>query len=131
MVELADNEPLLECWLALGVEVSTAYAVYWTYWDPLELAEFHVPIVDAIRAGDAARAGAEARKHVRRTEQVVRRRTRARARRGRRPLADAAEVLDRAADAFGERRRLQRAEEALEQRRLERLGERERRRRAT
>ena len=77
MVELADNEPLLQSWLVLGVEVSTAFAVYWTYWDPLELAEFHVPILEAIRADDAARAGAEARKHVRRTEQVVRRRTRA------------------------------------------------------
>ncbi len=75
MVEMADNEPLLQCWLVLGVEVSTAFAVYWTYWDQLDLAEFHVPIVEAIRAGDAARAGAEARKHVRRTERVVRRRT--------------------------------------------------------
>jgi len=77
MVEMADNEPLLQCWLVLGVEVSTAFAVYWTYWDQLDLAEFHVPIVEAIRAGDAARSGAEARKHVRRTERVVRRRTRA------------------------------------------------------
>jgi DNA-binding GntR family transcriptional regulator len=77
VVELAANVPLLDCWLALGVEVSTAFAVYWTYWDPLELAEFHVPILEAIRAGDAPRAGAEARRHVRRTEQVVRRRTRA------------------------------------------------------
>ena len=74
-VEMADNEPLLQCWLILGVEVSTAFAVYWTYWDQMDLAEFHVPIVEAIRAGDAARAGAEARKHVRRTERVVRRRT--------------------------------------------------------
>lgn len=76
MVELADNEPLLQSWLVLGLEVSTAFAVYWTDWDQAELAEFHVPIVEAIRAGDAARAGAEARKHVRRTERVVRRRTR-------------------------------------------------------
>ena len=77
VVEMADNEPLLQCWLVLGVEVSTAFAVYWTYWDQMDLAEFHVPIVEAIRAGDPARAGAEARKHVRRTERVVRRRTRA------------------------------------------------------
>jgi DNA-binding FadR family transcriptional regulator len=40
----------------------------------MELVDFHAPIVDAIRARDAARAGAEARRHVRRTEQVVRRR---------------------------------------------------------
>ena len=77
VVELAHNELLLQSWLVLGIEVSTAFAVYWTYWDQSELAEFHVPIVEAIRAGEVARAGAEARKHVRRTERVVRRRTRA------------------------------------------------------
>src|ERR687898_1041481 len=77
VIELADNEPLLQSWLVLGVEVSTAFATYWTYWDQTDLAEFHVPILDAIRDGDVARAGAEARKHVRRTERVVRRRTRA------------------------------------------------------
>lgn len=77
MVELAGNEPLLQSWLVLGVEVSTAFAVYWTFWDQSDLAEFHVPIVEAIRAGDSAKAGSEARKHVRRTERVVRRRTRA------------------------------------------------------
>lgn len=76
MVQMADNEPLLQSWLVLGVEVSTAFAVYWTFWEQEDLAEFHVPIVEAIRSGDAARAGSEARKHVRRTERVVRRRTR-------------------------------------------------------
>jgi DNA-binding GntR family transcriptional regulator len=77
VVEMAENEPLLQSWLVLGVEVSTAFATYWTYWDQADLAEFHVPIVESIRDGDPARAGAEARKHVRRTERVVRRRTRA------------------------------------------------------
>jgi DNA-binding GntR family transcriptional regulator len=77
MVELAENEPLLQSWLVLGIEVSTAFAVYWTFWDQIDLAEFHVPIVEAIRVGDSVRAAAEARKHVRRTERVVRRRTRA------------------------------------------------------
>jgi len=76
LVEVAGNEPLLQSWLVLGIEVSTAFAVYWTDWEQEELAEFHVPIVEAIRAGDVTRAGAEARKHVRRTERVVRRRTR-------------------------------------------------------
>ena len=76
LVELAGNEPLLQSWLVLGIEVSTAFAVYWTDWEQEELSEFHVPIVEAIRAGDVTRAGAEARKHVRRTERVVRRRTR-------------------------------------------------------
>jgi DNA-binding GntR family transcriptional regulator len=81
MVEMADNEPLLQSWLVLGIDVSTAFATYWTYWEQADLADFHVPIVEAIRAGDASRAGAEARKHVRRTERVVRRRTQANARR--------------------------------------------------
>lgn len=76
VVEMAGNEPLLQSWLVLGIEVSTAFAVYWTDWDQEELAEFHVPIVESIRAGDSVRAGAEARKHVRRTERFVRRRTR-------------------------------------------------------
>jgi DNA-binding GntR family transcriptional regulator len=76
MVELACNEPLLQSWLVLGVEVSTAFATYQTLWDQTELAEFHVPILEAIRAGDSRRAGAEARKHVRRTERVVRQRIR-------------------------------------------------------
>jgi len=76
VIEMAENEPLLQSWLTLGIEVSTAFATYWTYWDQTDLAEFHVPIVDAIRAGDATRAAAEARKHVRRTERVVRRRVR-------------------------------------------------------
>lgn len=81
MVEMAGNEPLLQSWLVLGVEVSTAFATYQTFWDQTELAEFHVPIVEAIRAGDSRRAGAEARKHVRRTERVVRQRIRAARRR--------------------------------------------------
>jgi DNA-binding GntR family transcriptional regulator len=81
VLEMADNEPLLQSWLVLGVEVSTAFATYWTYWEQTSLAEFHVPIVEAIRDGDAVRAGAEARKHVRRTERVVRRRTKAAGRR--------------------------------------------------
>jgi DNA-binding GntR family transcriptional regulator len=75
LIELADNEPLLQSWLVLGIEVSTAFATYWTYWDQLDVAEFHVPIVEAIRARDPARAASEARKHVKRTERVVRRRT--------------------------------------------------------
>ncbi|HET8743767.1 MAG TPA: GntR family transcriptional regulator [Gaiella sp.] len=75
VVEMAGNEPLLRAWLVLGIDLSTAFATYWTFWGPADLAEFHVPILEAIRAGDVSRAGAEARKHVRRTERVVRRRT--------------------------------------------------------
>lgn len=78
VAELSGNRPLLRAWVALGIEVPTAFAVYWTYFDPIELVEFHVPIMEAIREGDVARAGAEARAHVRRTEKVVRRRRRER-----------------------------------------------------
>ena len=74
LVEASGNPLLLQSWAALGVEVPTAFGVYWTYFDAMELVEFHMPIVEAIRAQDAAKAGAEARRHVRRTEQVVRRR---------------------------------------------------------
>jgi len=81
VVEMAGNEPLLQSWLVLGIEVSTAFATYWTFWDQVDLAEFHVPIVEALRAGEPSRAGAEARKHVRRTENVVRRRVKAAKRR--------------------------------------------------
>jgi DNA-binding GntR family transcriptional regulator len=81
VVEMAENEPLLQSWLVLGIEVSTAFGTYWTYWDQADLAEFHVPIVEAIASGSPARAASEARKHVRRTERVVRRRVRAAARR--------------------------------------------------
>jgi DNA-binding GntR family transcriptional regulator len=80
LVEASGNKALVSAWLALGVEVPTAFGVFWTYFDPHELAEFHVPIVEAVRAGDATAAAREARKHVRRTEDVVRRRRRERAR---------------------------------------------------
>ena len=76
VVEASGNRVLLQAWLALGIEVPTAFGVYWTYFDAMELVEFHVSIMEAIRSGDPARAGAEARAHVRRTEKVVRRRRR-------------------------------------------------------
>ena len=80
MVEMADNEPLLQSWLVLGIDVHGIRDLL-DVLGPVDLADFHVPIVDAIRSGDASRAGAEARKHVRRTERVVRRRTQANAKR--------------------------------------------------
>jgi DNA-binding GntR family transcriptional regulator len=81
LVEASGNRALLQSWLALGVEVPTAFGVYWTYFDPQQIVDFHPPILDAVRAGDTRRAALEARAHVRRTETVVRRRRRARTRR--------------------------------------------------
>ena len=80
-MEGSGNKSLLSAWLALGVEVPTAFGVFWTYFDRMELVEFHVPILEAVRSGDATAAAREARKHVRRTEDVVRRRRRERPRR--------------------------------------------------
>ncbi|MFN0156014.1 MAG: GntR family transcriptional regulator [Gaiella sp.] len=87
VVEGAGNPALTAAWLALGVEVPTAFAVFWTYWEPMELVDFHLPILQAVEAGDSAAAGREARQHVKRTEQVVRRRARERARSGEPELA--------------------------------------------
>ena len=92
VVQGADNEALLAAWLALGIEVPTAFGVFWTYFDRMELVEFHVPILEAVRAGNPAAAAREARRHVKRTEDVVRRRRRERARAAvedRVPAADA------------------------------------------
>ena len=74
VVEGSGNRMLLQSWVALGIEVPTAFGIYHTYFDAAELVEFHVPILEAVRDRDPARAGAEARRHVRRTEKVVRRR---------------------------------------------------------
>jgi DNA-binding GntR family transcriptional regulator len=76
VVESAGNPVLLRAWLALGIEVPTAFGVYWTYFERMELVEFHISIVEAIRSRDPSRAGAEARAHVRRTEKVIRKRRR-------------------------------------------------------
>jgi DNA-binding GntR family transcriptional regulator len=78
LVTASGNKPLLSAWLALGVEVPTAFGVFWTYFDRMELVDFHVPILEAVRSGDAVAAAREARRHVRRTEDVVRRRRRER-----------------------------------------------------
>jgi DNA-binding GntR family transcriptional regulator len=80
LVESSGNKPLISAWLALGVEVPTAFGVFWTYFEPDDLVAFHVPILDAVRAGNPTLAAREARKHVKRTEDVVRRRRHERAR---------------------------------------------------
>ena len=37
LVEAAGNKSLMSAWLALGVEVPTAFGVFWTYFDRMEL----------------------------------------------------------------------------------------------
>lgn len=79
LVESSGNKALVAAWNALGIEVPTAFGVFWTYFDRLELVEFHRTLVAAMRTGDPAAAGREARKHVLRTQRVVRRRRKERA----------------------------------------------------
>lgn len=64
IVEAAGNAVLLQSWKALGVEGRITLTIYGTHVEPTEAAELHVPILEAIRSGNAALAGKEARKHV-------------------------------------------------------------------
>jgi len=64
IVEAAGNAILLQSWKALGVEGRIILTIYGTQVEPEEAAELHVPILEAIRSGNAALAGKEARKHV-------------------------------------------------------------------
>ena len=64
MVEAAGNPVLEQCWKSLGVEGRITISLYGTYVAPLDAAEKHVPILDAIRSGNPNAAGREARKHV-------------------------------------------------------------------
>ncbi len=64
VVEASGNGPLIQCWKSLGVEGRIILSLYGTLVEPQEAAELHDPILDALRAGDGARAGRESRKHV-------------------------------------------------------------------
>jgi DNA-binding GntR family transcriptional regulator len=64
LVEASGNVPLVQCWKSLGVEGRITLSLYGTYIEPQEAAGLHDPILDAVRAGDVARAGKEARKHI-------------------------------------------------------------------
>ena len=66
IVEAAGNRVLLETWQTLGVEGRTAISLLATGLEPAEIAELHVPILDALRACEPGRAGREARRHVQR-----------------------------------------------------------------
>jgi DNA-binding GntR family transcriptional regulator len=64
IVEAAGNSVLEQCWKSLGVESRITVSLYGTYMEPTEAAERHTKLLDAIRAGNTAAAGREARKHV-------------------------------------------------------------------
>jgi len=77
IVEAAGNSVLEQCWKSLGVEGRITISLYGTYVAPLDAAEKHVPILDAIRAGKPGAAGREARKHVEEFGRIARRRAKA------------------------------------------------------
>jgi len=72
IVEAADNSVLEQCWKSLGVEGRITLSLYGTYMEPGEVAERHLPLLDAIRLGRPVAAGREARKHVEGFAKLVR-----------------------------------------------------------
>lgn len=64
MVEASGNAPLVQCWKSLGVEGRITLTLYGTHVRPQDAAGLHTPILEALRAGDGARAAREARKHI-------------------------------------------------------------------
>jgi DNA-binding GntR family transcriptional regulator len=63
IVEAAGNSVLLRTWQSLAIESRTTMTVVAGSVDPAELAESHVPILEAIEGQDPARAAAAARQH--------------------------------------------------------------------
>jgi DNA-binding GntR family transcriptional regulator len=64
ILESAGNPALTQCWATLGVEAMLTLTIYRPMTDPIDVAESHVAIVDAMRSGRPAAAGREARRHV-------------------------------------------------------------------
>lgn len=58
IVQAADNAPLMNAWQALGIEVLTPISMTRAGLDLEHAAEEHQPILEALAAGDGARAGA-------------------------------------------------------------------------
>jgi DNA-binding GntR family transcriptional regulator len=72
ILESAGNPALTQCWATLGVEAMLTLTIYRPLTDPVDVAESHVGIVDAIRSGKPAAAGREARRHVERYARLAR-----------------------------------------------------------
>lgn len=64
MVEASGNAPLVQCWKSLGVEGRITLTLYGTRVRPQDAAGLHTPLLEALRAGDGARAAKEARTHI-------------------------------------------------------------------
>jgi DNA-binding GntR family transcriptional regulator len=64
ILESAGNPALTQCWATLGVEAMLTLTIYRPVTDPGDVAESHVPIVEAMRSQRPAAAGREARRHV-------------------------------------------------------------------
>jgi DNA-binding GntR family transcriptional regulator len=64
ILESAANPALTQCWATLGVEAMLTLTIYRPMTDPLEVAESHIGIVEALRGNRPAAAGREARRHV-------------------------------------------------------------------
>ncbi|MEZ5101141.1 MAG: GntR family transcriptional regulator [Thermoleophilia bacterium] len=64
IVEAAGNRTLLDVWSSLRVEARTVVTVLSIDTDPHDLAELHVPVLEALAAGDPDAAGAASRRHV-------------------------------------------------------------------
>lgn len=76
IVEASGNRILLEVWKSLRIEARTIITLYKTGIDRHELAEMHVPIVEAFRRRDPAAAGKAVRMHVEHFGDVLLRRDR-------------------------------------------------------
>jgi DNA-binding GntR family transcriptional regulator len=64
IVEAAGNRMLRDIWTSLRIEARTMISVLASTIDPIELAEMHRPILEALDEGDGEKAGAMVRAHI-------------------------------------------------------------------
>lgn len=72
IVEASGNRTLAEVWGSLRVEARTVITAVKTGIDRKQIAEMHVPIVEALRQRDPERAGRAVREHVEHFGEVLR-----------------------------------------------------------
>jgi DNA-binding GntR family transcriptional regulator len=71
IVEAAGNSILLDVWSSLRLESRTIITALAVDLDLRELAELHVPVLEALASGDPDRSGAELRRHVERFGELL------------------------------------------------------------